>query len=89
MVFRGHVVNGAVVFDEPLPLPDGTPVRVESLEAPAFWQSLSIDELARQQSVRSFAMVEEAPEGWPSDELDDGFEVALRRWRDEEMDDPR
>ena len=31
MTFTGQVIEGKVVFDEPLPLPDGTPVRVEPL----------------------------------------------------------
>jgi hypothetical protein len=30
-VFDGHIENGVVVFDQPVPLPDGTPVRVEPL----------------------------------------------------------
>jgi hypothetical protein len=29
MNIRGHVKDGAVILDSPLPLPDGTPVRVE------------------------------------------------------------
>jgi hypothetical protein len=33
MSFQGHVENGVVVFDEPISLPDGTPVRVEAVAA--------------------------------------------------------
>jgi hypothetical protein len=29
MSFEGHIQDGVVVFDEPIELPDGTPVRVE------------------------------------------------------------
>jgi hypothetical protein len=29
MIFFGHIVDGRVVFDEPLSLPDGTLVRIE------------------------------------------------------------
>lgn len=29
MSFQGHIENGVVVFDEPMTVPDGTPVRVE------------------------------------------------------------
>ncbi len=29
MSLTGHIVDGQVVLDEPAPLPDGTPVRVE------------------------------------------------------------
>jgi hypothetical protein len=31
MSFHGHIENGVVVFDEPLTVPDGTPVRVEGI----------------------------------------------------------
>ncbi|MFL5244517.1 MAG: hypothetical protein ACJ8FY_20650 [Gemmataceae bacterium] len=29
MSFEGHIENGVVVFNEPISLPNGTPVRVE------------------------------------------------------------
>jgi hypothetical protein len=29
MVCKGHIVNGAVILDEPVDIPEGTPVRVE------------------------------------------------------------
>src|SRR5436190_23659869 len=32
MSFRGRVANGIVVFDQPVSLPDGTPVRVEPMD---------------------------------------------------------
>ncbi len=32
MTYRGHVENGVVVFDEPAPLAEGAPVRVEPIE---------------------------------------------------------
>ena len=32
MSFAGHVENGMVVFDHPVPLPNGTPVRVEVVD---------------------------------------------------------
>lgn len=35
MVYRGHVQNGVVVFDEPVSLPDGAAVFVERLTEPA------------------------------------------------------
>jgi hypothetical protein len=34
MSFQGHIENGVVVFDEPLTVPDGTPVRVEVIAPP-------------------------------------------------------
>ena len=32
MTLEGHIQNGVVVFNEPVSLPDGTPVRVEVVE---------------------------------------------------------
>jgi hypothetical protein len=32
MVLRAHIENGVVVFNEPVSLPEGTPVRVEPVE---------------------------------------------------------
>ena len=47
MSFTGHIVDGQVVLDEPAPLPDGTPVRVEQTAngiAPSSPEVLSIFE---------------------------------------------
>lgn len=33
MSFTGHIQNGVVVFDSPIPLPEGTPVKVEAVGA--------------------------------------------------------
>ena len=35
MSFEGHVENGRIVLDEPVPLPEGAKVRVEVLPSPA------------------------------------------------------
>jgi hypothetical protein len=32
MLLAGHVQNGMVVFDQPVSLPNGTPVRVEVVD---------------------------------------------------------
>ncbi len=34
MSFQGNIENGVVVFDEPVSIPEGTAVRVETLAAP-------------------------------------------------------
>jgi hypothetical protein len=86
MVFEGHIENGMVVLGAPLPLPDGTPVRVEPIAAPSFWQSLSLDDLARQQRVSAPNTVEELLDGWPAEDRDDDFEEAFVRWRQQELD---
>ncbi len=87
MPLRGHVENGVVVFDEPGSLPDGTAVRVEPASAgDAFWQSLSLDELCRRQGVPPLTAADDLAGGWPPDDLDDGFEAAVRHWRAAETD---
>ena len=35
MQYRGRVRNGVIVFDDPVELPEGTPVNVEPTEAKA------------------------------------------------------
>jgi len=40
MAYKGHVKNGVVVFDEPVALPDGAPVRVEPVDDSEEFQSL-------------------------------------------------
>jgi hypothetical protein len=86
MSFQGHVEKGMVILDRPLPLPDGTPVRVEPIAASAdeFWQSYTLDELARRQGVTAPGSVEDLLGGWPADERDDDFEGAFLRWREGE-----
>ena len=85
MIYDGRVENGMVVTNQPLPLPDGTPVRVEPMTPPAdFWRPVSLDELARMQGVSPPASIENLVGGWPADELDDGFEDALMVWRAQE-----
>jgi len=90
MSFQGHVENGMVVLDQPLPFPDGTPVRVEAiaLTSGSFWETLSLDELAKQQGIAILRSVDELLGGWPVDELDDDFEQALEQWRRSESGHP-
>ena len=35
MTYRGHIKNGVVVLDKPAKLPDGTPVRVQTVKKKA------------------------------------------------------
>jgi hypothetical protein len=82
MSYHGRVENGMVVTNQPLPLPNGTPVRVEPMAPPAdFWRPASLDELARLQGVSPPASTEELVGGWPADELNDDFDDALTGWR--------
>lgn len=87
MSFHGRIEKGMVVLDQPLLLPDGTRVRIEAIvPAPTdFWQSLSLDELARQQGVSATGSLEDLLGGWPMEELSDEFEVAYLDWRNREL----
>jgi hypothetical protein len=87
MSYQGHVEKGMVVLDQPLLLPDGTPVLVEPIP-PAhgdFWQSFSLDELAQQQGVSPPRSLDDLLGGWPTDELNDEFEQTFLRWREREL----
>jgi hypothetical protein len=87
MIYKGHIENGVVVFAEPVPLTAGTEVRVEAVALPTadFWESCSLDELARRQRVSALESLEEMLGGWPDDELDDGFENVVAAWREREL----
>ena len=87
MSYQGHIENGAVILDEPVSLEDGTEVRVEPFPDlnREFWQSNSLEELARCQGVRIPKEDEQFLGGWPEDELKDGFEDAVATWREAEL----
>jgi hypothetical protein len=87
MSLHGHIENGVVVFTEPVPLPNGTPVRVEAIVAAPvdFWKGATLEELAAQQGVAAPKGDDVISGGWPEDELDDGFEDVLARWRQREL----
>ena len=70
-----------VVLDQPLPLPDGTPVRVDGNGSSAglLGARASLDELARRQGVSAAGSLEDLLGGWPADELNDEFEAGLPR----------
>jgi hypothetical protein len=86
MTYLGRIENGVVVFREQVPLPDGTDVRVEQVgdASERFWESLTLDELAKEQCVQNPGSSDELLGGWPEDELNDGFETALLQWREQE-----
>lgn len=46
----------------------------------------SLDALAEAQGVRPASSFESICGGWPEEELEDGFEEAVRRWRNAEID---
>jgi hypothetical protein len=48
-----------------------------------FWSGPTMEELARMQNVRPVERLEDVMGGWPVEELQDGFEEELARWRRE------
>jgi hypothetical protein len=88
--YLGRVRNGVVEFDHPIPPLEGRRVRIQEVSAEpvdaadaSFWSDFSLTELAEQQGVGPIQKLEEVLGGWPPSEIDDGFEVELRRWRGE------
>lgn len=57
MSYQGHIERGVVVFNKPVPLPDGTHVIVEPVAAPRtadtvgddFWHEPTVEELIAEQ----------------------------------------
>jgi len=78
MTYRGIVSNGVVVLEGGA-LSEGTAVEVTPIEVD-FWQSPTIEELARSQDVRPMADVRAMFGTWPGDE-NDGFEAAIEELR--------
>jgi len=90
MIIQGHVHRGVVVLDEPVLLPEGTEVSVQPLRSipDSFWHTATLDELACQQGVDRVHGDEDLLGGWPEDEVDDGFEQVVVRWRQGELEQP-
>ena len=82
MTYRGHIKNGVAVLDEPVDLPDGTPVRVavEPLDTD-FWQGKSVEQLAREQGVKPCADPRDLAIPWPDEESIDEFLAFIREAR--------
>ena len=73
MTYHGHIQNGVAVLDTPVPLPDGTPVRIEIERADSpFWTNKSLTELAREQNIQHCVDPAELAGDWPpNDSVDD------------------
>jgi hypothetical protein len=82
MAYRGHIKDGVAIFDEPIQLPDGTPVRVEVEPLDAdFWQGRSLDQLVREQGVTPCLDPADLAGAWPEEESLDEFLAFLREVR--------
>ncbi len=59
MSYQGHIERGMVVFNKPVPLPDGTRVIVEAVATPRtantfaddFWHEPTVEELMAEQGI--------------------------------------
>ncbi len=82
MTYRGHIRNGIAVLDEPVNLPDGTPVRVEVERVDSdFWGGKSAEELANTQGVKPCVDPGDLAGDWPENESIDDFLALIRRSR--------
>lgn len=50
-----------------------------------FWQVETRDQLAAAQDVTEVLNIDSVRGTWPQDDLNDGFDVALRRWRGQDV----
>ena len=79
MTYRGHIRQGVAVLDEPVNLPDGTPVRVAVDRSDAeFWEGKGVELLAREQGIEPCTDPRDLVGDWPSDESLDQFVALIR-----------
>ncbi|MCI0631874.1 MAG: hypothetical protein L0Y44_14610 [Phycisphaerales bacterium] len=87
----GTIKNGTVVLDQRHGLPEGTRVSVEPVNQSSppgsgdFWRKKTLQEIMDEQGIKPIRSIDDLAGGWPEDELDDGFEEQVRRWRDAEL----
>ncbi len=86
--FIGRVSNGVVVPNAPIPLKEGARVRIiedqsqELIENDrTFWEDVTLEQLFAMQGTPVIRSIDDIPQIWPSEDLDDGFEEAVRAWR--------
>lgn len=83
----GTIKNGTVILDQRHTLPEGTRVSVEPVSSKSplagndFWKSKTLDQIIQEQGVKPIKSIDDLKGGWPQDELDDGFEIELQKWR--------
>lgn len=82
MTYCGHIKNGVAVLDEPVDLPDGTPVRVEVRRIDYdFRDGKSAEELASEQGAVPCVDPGDVAGDWGDDESIDDFLAMIRRSR--------
>jgi hypothetical protein len=82
MTYRGRIRNGVAEIDSPIPLPDGTEVRIEvESNGNTFWQSKTVADLVREQGVPTLRAASELTGDWPEDDSIDDFLTFIREAR--------
>ena len=82
MTYRGRIKNGVAVLDEPVMLPDGTPVRIEVEPATsAFWTAKTVEELAQEQGVKPVNDLATLAIDWPEEDSIEQFLTLVREAR--------
>jgi hypothetical protein len=95
MSLEGRIQDGAVVFDQPVPLAEGTRVRVEPVSVPpdrngdreslvgtpSFWMKRSVEELAAEQKPQPLNNLNELGGEWPEEDSVDEFLALVRKVR--------
>jgi hypothetical protein len=82
MTYRGHIRNGIAVLDTRIPLPDGTPVRVEvECASSDFWLKKTAGQLALEQGLKPIQSIDELAGDWPDEDSIDEFLAFVREGR--------
>ena len=74
MTYRGKIINGALVLDEKVNLPDGmlVAVDIERIDAD-FWHNPSLEEIIQRQGVKPCVDLDSFGVDWPDGESVDEF----------------
>ena len=82
MTYRGRIKNGMAVLDTRIPLPDGTPVRVEVESTDSeFWRNRTIEELGNEQLTQPTMSVDDLVVDWPEEDSIDDLLALVREVR--------
>jgi hypothetical protein len=79
-----HVLSIAKLGDSEPDDMFSSPLDSPRFDPDMFWKAKTIDELADDQGLRSTPELERFIGGWPENELNDDFESAYLRWRQED-----
>jgi hypothetical protein len=82
MTYRGCIKNGVAVLETPIPLPDGTRVRVEVEPTESeFSSGKTVEDLAREQCTKPVSNPGDLAIDWPQDDSVDDLMALVRKVR--------